>query len=168
MLTNVRDTAVRDTAASALIAAGGVAVAAIIGGSFGPQQPKAAAWYASLRKPPATPPGPAIGAIWMILYGLLGVSGTRLLRARPSRARNGALVGWAATLLGIAAFPWTFFGRKRLGESTVVSAGLLAASAGGTAAAWEADRPSALCMLPVPLWVTLATVFSEELWRRNR
>lgn len=144
-----------------------VALVAAVGGAFGPQDPRAAAWYLSLRKPRGTPPGPAIGAIWLVLYGLLAVTGVRLMRARRSTARTTALSCWGAALCGVALFPFTFFGRRKLGESGAVSASMLAAASGTTIAAARVDRVAALCCVPVVLWVGAATVLSEELWRRN-
>ena len=146
---------------------GAVAAAALVGGTFGPQEPGAAAWYLTLRKPKLTPPGPAIGGIWMVLYALLGVAGGRLLRAPPTQARRAALAGWGATVAGIGLFPYMFFGRKRLGGSAMVSAGMLAAATTAAAASARVDRTAALCFAPVSVWVALATVLSEELWRRN-
>ena len=144
-----------------------VASAALVGGYFGPQEPGAAAWYLSLRKPLLTPPGPAIGGIWLTLYTLLGFAGARLLRAPDLARRNAALSGWGATIAGIALFPYMFFGRKKLGGSAIVSAGMLAAATTAAATSAKVDRTASLCFAPVAIWVALATVLSEELWRRN-
>ena len=144
-----------------------VASAAVIGGYFGPQEPGAAAWYLSLRKPRLTPPGPAIGGIWFVLYGLMGYAGARLMRAPATPRQRTALAGWGATIAGIALFPYMFFGRKQLGGSAMVSAGMLAAATTAAAASAKVDRTASLCFAPVAVWVALATVLSEELWRRN-
>ncbi|HQT78338.1 MAG TPA: tryptophan-rich sensory protein [Rhodopila sp.] len=152
---------------AAALAIGAVLTAAVTGGSFGPQRPRTAIWYAALRKPPGTPPGPAIGAAWGVLDVLLCLTGYRLLRREPSRARTAALACWAGSLAGLAGFPAVFFGLRRLGPSAAVSAGMFA-SAGGTAlAAASIDSTAALTSLPLVLWTGFATALSEELWRRN-
>ena len=156
-----------DKKSAAAVAIGGVLVAAALGARNGPQRPMTALWYARLDKPRFTPPGPLIGAAWGGLELLLAGSGYRLLHAPRTEARNAALGSWALTLVGLAGYPWLFFRRKQLGESTVASASMLAAALGIAAAAREVDRPAALMTVPLTLWLGFATVLSEELWRRN-
>lgn len=156
-----------DKRSAAAVAVGGVLVAAVLGARNGPQQPRAALWYARLDKPRFTPPGPVIGAAWGALELLLAGSGYRLLQARGTEARTAAIGSWALTLVGLAGYPWLFFRRKQLGESTVASASMLAAALGTVAAACEVDRQAALMTVPLTLWLSFATLLSEELWRRN-
>ncbi|WP_428486804.1 TspO/MBR family protein [Rhodopila sp.] len=153
------------TRTAALVSIGSVAAAALVGGSFGPQEPSAGVWYASLRKPPFTPPGSVIGITWGFLETLLCVAGTRLLGSPPSSARGVALASWAATLVGLAGYPAVFFGRKRLGESAVVATAMFAATAATTAAAERVDKPASAAMAPLVLWTGFAVVLSEELLR---
>ena len=152
---------------AALVAGGTVFAAALIGSRRGPQHPRTALWYASLRKPSYTPPGPAIGAAWAVLDTLLSVSGYRLLKSPPSTARSTALTSWALSVAGIAGYPWVFFGRKQLGESAVVVGAMLASASTYVAAAERVDRPAAAMGIPLVLWVGFAGLLSEELWRRN-
>lgn len=152
---------------AALIAGSAVFAAALIGSRRGPQHPRTALWYASLRKPSYTPPGPAIGAAWAVLDTLLSVSGYRLLKSPPSTARTTALTSWSLSVAGIAGYPWVFFGRKRLGESAVVVGAMLASASAYVAAAERVDRPAAAMGIPLVLWVGFAGLLSEELWRRN-
>jgi tryptophan-rich sensory protein len=154
-------------ASAAAAAIGAVATAALIGGSFGPQQPRAALWYAGLRKPNYTPPGPLIGAVWSVLDILLCITGYRLLRGRPSPVRTIALTCWAADLAGLAGFPATFFGARSLGPSTAVSTGLFASASATAATAVHVDPVAAAASTPLVLWTAFATLLSEELWRRN-
>ena len=67
--------------AAALLSIGSVAGAGLVGAQFGPQRPREAIWYASLRKPGYTPPGPAIGVAWGVLETLLGAPGATLVKA---------------------------------------------------------------------------------------
>lgn len=154
---------------AALAAGGAVTAAQILGAQRnpGPNHPRTAAWYASLRKPSFTPPGPVFGVAWTGLDILLGYAGYRLLRARPSSARTVALGAWSLNLLGIAGFSWALFGRRRLDEALGVSAGMVVTSATTVAAAATVDRRAAYAGLPLLAWVAFATVLQEEVWRRN-
>jgi tryptophan-rich sensory protein len=156
-----------DRKSAAVVAIGSVLAAAALGARNGPQRPMTALWYASLRKPPFTPPGPAVGAAWGALELLLAGAGYRLLQAPRTEARSAAVGSWALTLVGLAGYPWLFFRRKQLGSSTVASASMLAAALGTAAAAREVDRPAAAMTLPLTVWLGFATLLSEELWRRN-
>ena len=152
---------------AALASIASVAIAGLIGGSYGPQRPREAVWYASLRKPGYTPPGPAVGITWGILETLLCVAGYRLLMKPSSSARDVALGGWVGTLAGLAVYPATFFGAKRLGSSSVVAAAMFASTATTATAADQVDRPAAVAMAPLVLWTGFATLLSEEIWRKN-
>ena len=149
--------------------AGSAVVAANVAGALpGLRRPRNAVWYVSLRKPDLTPPGPVIGAVWTTLDVLLTISGVRLLLARPRPERTAALGFWSLTVAGIAGYPWVFFDRKRLDASAVTSAAMLASASAYVATAARVDRPAATLGIPVVVWLGLATLLSEELWRRNR
>jgi tryptophan-rich sensory protein len=149
------------------IAGAAVLAAAAIGSRSGPQEPRAAIWYASLRKPSYTPPGPAIGAAWTLLDALLWVSGARLLRARRGTPRLVALSGWTLTLAGLAGYPWIFFRARQLGGGTAANAAMLAAAGASAVAARRIDPVASLATVPLVGWLAFAGLLSEELWRRN-
>ncbi len=149
------------------LSVGSVVAAGLIGSRFGPQHPRTAVWYASLRKPPYTPPGPVIGGAWGVLEILLAVTGYRLLTSRPGVARAAALTFWAGDLAGLAGFPAVFFGRKALGSSAGVSSALFASASATAATAAQVDPVAAVAATPLVAWTAFATLLSEELWRRN-
>ncbi|MGI4943406.1 MAG: TspO/MBR family protein [Janthinobacterium lividum] len=152
---------------AALASFGPVIAATVAGGRHGPQSPVNGIWYASLRKPSYTPPGPAFGAAWTVLDGLLATAGYRLMKAPSSPARSLALAGWGLSTAGLAGYPWVFFGRKKLDASLAVTGAMLLAAGGTVAAAREVDRPAAAMGVPLVLWLGFATLLSEEIWRRN-
>ena len=158
----------RDGVAAAL-AGSAVAIAQSVGARANPSpdHPRTASWYASLRKPSLTPPGPVFGIAWTGLDLLLGFAGYRLMKAKPSAARNMALTAWSSNLLGIAGFSWVFFGRKRLGEALGVSSAMIVTSAATVGTAALTDRKAAYASGPLLAWVLFATVLQEEVWRRN-
>jgi translocator protein len=152
-----------------MIAATAVAAAQIVGGLRGPtpSHPTTAAWYARLRKPSFTPPGPVFGIAWTALDSLLGYAGFRLLAAKPSNARTVALSLWGVNLLGVAGFSWALFGRKKLDEATGVSLAMVGTSAAATLSATRVDNRAAWAIAPLIGWVIFASVLQEEVWRRN-
>ena len=154
---------------AALASFGSVIAATTAGGRHGPQRPLNGIWYAALSKPSYTPPGPAFGAAWTVLDGLLATVGYRLMTKPSSPARSLALAGWGLCTAGLAGYPWVFFGRKRLDASLAVTGAMLLSAAGtaAAAAAREVDRPAAAMTLPLIAWLGFATLLSEEIWRRN-
>ncbi len=158
-----------DKTPALLIAAGSVITAQVVGGLRGPtpSHPETAVWYARLRKPWFTPPGPVFGIAWTALDALLGYSGYRLLTARPSRQRTAALSFWGLNLLGVASFSWVMFGRRQLGEATGVTAGMIGTSAAALLTASQVDKRAAWAAAPLTAWVIFASLLQEEVWRRN-
>jgi len=154
---------------AAILAGAAVTAAQLNGRRYGPtpDHPRTAAWYAALRKPSYTPPGPVFGIAWTGLDALLGYSGYRLLTARTSPRRTLALGAWSLNLLGVAGFSWVLFGRKRLDEALGVTAGMVATAAAAAATATAVDRRAAWADLPLLGWVLFASVLQEEVWRRN-
>lgn len=154
---------------AAVLAGGAVAVAQGIGARANPSpdHPHTAAWYASLRKPDVTPPGPVFGIAWTGLDLLLGFAGYRLITAKPSPTRNAALAAWSSNLLGIAGFSWVLFGRKQLGEALGVSSAMVVTSAATVGTAALVDYKAAYASIPLLAWVLFATILQEEVWRRN-
>ena len=151
----------------AIISSAAVAAAGLTGAQYGPQHPREAVWYALLRKPKATPPGPVIGAVWGCLEILLCVAGTKLMQAPAGPARNRALGAWWGTLAGLALYPKLFFGEKALGASLAASAGMLGAAGACAVNARKVDNVAASAMAPLVVWLTLATALSADLWEHN-
>jgi translocator protein len=154
----------------AAIAAGSALVAAqYYGALFRPDvQPDIWRWYQRLDKSKLTPPGPVFGIAWTILDTLLAYSGYRLMTARPSRSRSAALVLWALNVVGIPSYSIALFGRRRLDEATLVTAGMVATSAGLVTAAANVDQRAKWTALPLAGWLLFAMYLQGELWRRNR
>ena len=155
---------------AALLAGGAITVAQLLGGQWNPSpaHPRTAVWYASLRKPGFTPPGPVFGLAWTALDALLGYSGYRLLITPPSARRSVALGAWALNVLGVAGFSFVLFGRKRLDEALGVTVGMVASATAATVAATRVDKRAAYADVPLLAWVVFASVLQEEVWRRNR
>ncbi len=159
-----------DKPQAALLATSAVLAAALLGqrNAPSPNHPRTLAWYASLKKPSYTPPGPVFGGAWAVLYPLLGWAGYRLLRAPASPQRDQAVTTWGVNVAAIALHPLFFFGRKQLGPSTALLTAETAAALALVATASRVDPLVALGQVPLALWAAFADLLNEEIWRRNK
>lgn len=155
---------------AAILATGAVLLAAAAGFRYRPtpDQLGNTLWYARLDKPSFRPSGPAIGAAWTVLDGLMGYAGTRLIAAPASRARATALTGWGVAVSGLFLYPWLMFGRHRLGGAMVAVVAMLGGTVTAVGAGASVDRRAAGALTPLVAWLVFAGVLQEELWRRNR
>ena len=114
-------------------------------------------WYRSLAKPPVAPPGWFIGAVWTVLYLLMGIALFLVLegdRSRPAVRRGIALFGtqlslnvlWSALFFGLRSPLLALAGIVPLWIS--VAATLLQFR--------KVSRQAAYLLVPYILWVTFA------------
>ncbi|OGS59794.1 MAG: hypothetical protein A3K59_09405 [Euryarchaeota archaeon RBG_19FT_COMBO_69_17] len=123
-------------------------------------------WYADLTKPDWTPSGAVIGAIWTVLYALMGLAAWLVWRK----------VGWALSLplvlfgvqLGLNVL-WSvlFFGFRSLpvafGGILVLGAAVLAT----LVVFWRITRWAGGLFVPYLAWVTIAGSLNYLLWQLN-
>ena len=114
-------------------------------------------WYPALVKPPIAPPGGIIGAVWTVLFFLMGISLFLVLegdRGSPAVQRG---LGLFAVQLGLNVFwSYLFFGLTSpslaLGEMLVLWAAI-------AATIWQflkISRRAAYLLVPYLAWVTVA------------
>jgi len=155
--------------AGVLLVGGALALSAALSARHTPApfHPRTYAYYKRLEKPGFTPPDYAF-AVWGPLWALLGISGYRLWRARPGRARTRALGHWFGAQGLNVLWLWLGFTRRDRG-AMALEAGLAIANAAELARqADKVDRPAAILSLPYLAWIGFAGLLSEELWRLNR
>lgn len=115
-------------------------------------------WYSGLAKPPFTPPGWFIGAVWTVLYLLMGISLFLVLeedRSRPPVRRGISLF---ALQLGLnVLWSFLFFG-LRSPFLALIGILILWCSVAATLLQFlKISRPAAYLLIPYLLWVTIAT-----------
>jgi benzodiazapine receptor len=137
---------------SALLAAGGSAVAAAIGGVGARRAPEV---YRRLDKPSWAPPAAAFGPVWTGLYAAMGVSAFRLAR----RSVRAPLCLHAAQLALNAAWPLAFFSARDRRVSLGVIVGLDVLVAAEVVAARE-DTVAAGLLTPYLAWCLFATALN--------
>jgi tryptophan-rich sensory protein len=126
--------------------------------------PALAHWYPALAKPTWTPPEWVFGPVWTLLYPTVAVAGW--LAWREGRSRRGTLLYLLQLTLN-AAWPWFFFGERRIGWALACVVVLWFAILGTIVAFWRVSRGAAFLMLPYLGWVGFALALNAALWRMN-
>jgi translocator protein len=131
-------------------------VAAAIGSYF--TSSSVGSWYATLVLPPIAPPGGVIGAVWTVLFFLMGISLFLVLeedRGRPEVRQGIGLFGAQLALNVI----WSglFFGLRSPALALVGILVLWIAIAATIRQFLQVSRPAAYLLVPYILWVSFAT-----------
>lgn len=134
-----------------------------LGSRFGP-----GAWYASLRKPPLTPPNWVFPVVWTLLYVLMGVAAWWVWLKAPWHLAWPALAMFAAQLLLNGLWSWIFFGQQRIGWAMLDLVALWAAILATTLLFWKHTMAAGAMMLPYLAWVSFAGLLNAWLWALNR
>ena len=121
-------------------------------------------WYPELSKPAWTPPSWIFGPVWTLLYPMLAVAGW--LAWREGRSRRGTLLYLLQLTLN-AAWPWIFFGERRIGWALACVLAMWIVTLGTLLASWRVSRGAALLLLPYLGWVGFAAVLNAGIWRLN-
>jgi translocator protein len=160
-------TARRTTLWPALTSVAAVATTAAMG-ALG-TDPKSS-WYKSLRKPSWQPPPTAFGLVWTPLYGLIAISGARVLARTDNRSRHSfaALYAYATDLALNAGWCWLFFKARRPRTALAKLAGLQSCNIALTARAFREDKTAGIALLPYVAWSGFAAALNASIVRRNR
>ena len=126
--------------------------------------PALAIWYPGLVKPSWTPPSWVFGPVWTLLYPLVAVAGW--LAWREGRSRVGTLLFLLQLSLN-AAWPWIFFGERRIDLALLCVALLWLAILGTIRAFWRVSRGAAVLLLPYFGWVGFAAALNAAIWFLN-
>jgi benzodiazapine receptor len=126
-------------------------------------------WYASLQRPPGTPPNAVFGPVWSMLYALIGLAFALVWHhapAGPGKRRAFAFFA-AQAVLNLA---WTpiFFGAHRFGLSLGVILALLVVIALTWRAFRKLHRTAGWLLVPYGLWVAYASYLNAGFFYLNR
>lgn len=127
------------------------------------------ALYAQMAvKPPLSPPDWLFPVVWMVLYGLMGISAARVWDAPKSQARSRGLNLFIAQL--IVNFFWSliFFNAQAYGLAFFWLLLLWALVLLMILQFRKVDRTAALLQIPYLLWLTFAAYLSWAVWQLNR
>jgi len=123
-------------------------------------------WYATLRKPEWTPSGAVIGAIWSVLYALMGVAAWLVWRVK-GWTLSLPLILFAVQLALNVLWSVLFFGLQNLAAGLIGILVLWVAVAATLAAFWRVTRWAGALFVPYLAWVTIATGLNAVLWQMN-
>ena len=133
----------------------------VAGLGVGALTPFDTAWYATLQKPPWTPPAWVFGPVWSVLYLLMGIA---LVRVHPTRH---VMVPFLAQLALNLAWTPVFFGAKRPRAALAILV-VLCVAAGWTARAFgQVDRTAGLLLIPYLAWLALALSMNFSIVRNT-
>jgi tryptophan-rich sensory protein len=126
--------------------------------------PALALWYPGLAKPSWTPPSWVFGPVWTLLYPTVAVAGW--LAWREGRSRTATLFFMLQLALN-AAWPWLFFGERRIDLALLCVLALVFAIVLTIREFWRVSRGASILMLPYLAWVAFAAVLNAAVWRMN-
>ncbi len=153
--------------------------------------PAVKGWYDQLAKPSWTPPGEVIGAVWMVLYLLMGLSLylvwarnwqiEQSLAGRAARAWNqisqklldGAwqkqniIAIFSMQLILNVLWSFIFFELKSPGLAFFELLMLWVAIAYTIANFWRVSKLAAYLLMPYIAWVTFAGYLNFAIWQMN-
>ncbi len=151
-----------------LAAAVGVCLAVGYAGSFATREAMGG-WYAGLAKPVFTPPGWVFGAVWTVLYGMMGAAAF-LVWERGVRNRE-VRIGLELFVLRLVLNAlWTplFFRMHWVGTALVEIVVLWAVLWVTVRQFWRVRRAAGMLLLPYLGWVGFAIALNGAIWYLNR
>jgi tryptophan-rich sensory protein len=129
--------------------------------------PSIATWYATLRKPPWTPPNWLFGPVWTALYLGMAVAVWLVWRQAGFSPARLALTLFVIQLALNVAWSGIFF-RMRLPGAAFLEVVLLWLFILLTAIAfWPVSRTASWLLVPYLTWVTYAGALNAAIWRIN-
>ena len=140
--------------------------AGLIGSLF--TTPAITTWYATLQKPPFTPPNWLFAPAWITLYLLMGISAFIIWRrGLDNRWVKQALIVFLIQLVLNALWSIAFFGLESPLYGVIVIATLWVAILLTILKFFKVSSVAAVLLLPYILWVTFAAVLNISIWVLN-
>lgn len=124
-------------------------------------------WYDTLEKPTWTPPGWVIGAVWTVLYGLMGVAAWLVWREGGVGVQRVPLALFSGQLVLNVLWSVLFFGLQSPGGAFAGIVLLEIAILATMAAFWTVRPRAGALLLPYAAWVAFAGFLNYTIWRLN-
>ena len=140
----------------------GMSAAAVDGPAMG-------GWYATLVRPPGTPPNWLFPPVWTVLHVMIGTAAWLVWwKAPQGRRQNGALQLWGWQLLLNAAWSPAFFGLHSMSAGLLVIVPLLVLIVLTIVSFARLQKIAALLLVPDLVWTSYATYLNAGFWWLNR
>jgi len=140
-------------------------LAAALGSSF--TSMSVDTWYPTLAKPRWTPSGQLIGAVWTLLYALMGLSAWLVWKRGFFTFLSTEAVWFSLQLLLNISWSALFFGLRSPGLAVINIGILWAAILVTTILFWGVSRLAGYLLMPYLAWVSFASVLNIMIWRMN-
>lgn len=124
-------------------------------------------WFDALSKPALFPPGWMFGAVWTVLYILLGFVLAMLLHARGAKGRGLALGLFAVQMALNLLWSPLFFGAHQVTLSLVLLLVLFILATATVFAVAPIRKQAAWMMVPYLAWLCAATLLNFQMDRLN-
>ena len=126
-------------------------------------------WYATLKKPPKTPPNRAFGPVWSTLYILMGVSVFLIWQngLGSGAARVAFTLFWVQLTLN-ALWSIVFFGKKSIRGGVVTIVILWFLILATSIASFRVSTWAGALLIPYLIWVTIASYLNIGVWWLNK
>jgi len=124
-------------------------------------------WYASLAKPPWTPPSAVFAPVWTVLYVLMGVAAWVVWRRAGFSGAAPALALFVIQVALNALWSYVFFGLHRVDIALVDIAALWLVILIVLVLFWREDWRAGALLIPYLVWVGFASCLNFALWRLN-
>ena len=124
-------------------------------------------WFAALAKPGYMPAGWVFGAVWLVLYILLGLALAMLLHAHGARRRGQVLVLFLLQFALNLAWSPLFFAFHRVDWALTAIGAMIVLTVALIVLAWPIRRLAALLLLPYLAWLCFAGLLTAEIMARN-
>jgi translocator protein len=121
------------------------------------------AWFAALAKPAFMPPGWVFGAVWTILYVLLGLALAMLLHARGAHRRGRALALFLVQIALNLAWSPLFFAFHQVDWALMTIGAMVVLTIALVILVWPIRRLAALLLLPYLAWLCFAALLTAEI-----
>jgi len=124
-------------------------------------------WYATLRKPPWTPPNWLFGPVWTALYLGMAVAAWLVWRQAGFSPARLPLTLFALQLVLNVAWSGIFFGLRLPGAAFLEVVLLWLFILSTATAFWPVSRTASWLLVPYLTWVTYAAALNAAIWRMN-
>lgn len=124
--------------------------------------------FATVEKPPLSPPGWLFPVVWTILYTLMGISSYLILTSDADEsAKEGAIRVYGLQLLVNFLWPTFFFNFRWYGFSFFWLLLLWFLVVVMILRFWKINKLAAYMNIPYLIWLTFAAYLNWGIWRLN-
>lgn len=124
-------------------------------------------WFAMIEKPASMPPTWAFGAVWSVLYVMLGLALASVLNARGNRSREVAVALFAIQFAINLAWSPLFFALHQVTAAFWLILAMFVAALATTFAFANVRRAAAWLMVPYLAWLCFAAALNYDYDRLN-